>query len=678
MGIGMNFCLPPPTAIPTGSFVIEFLQRVDAQSLITVPSILEDICLIANNVGVDLLSKLQFVAFGGGQLKPFVGEKLAYSNVRLLNHYGTTESGPLAPIFVPDAHYDYRYFRLRSDIDLRLDVEGMSEDGLRLYKLTTRPFGWGTTFEIQDRLVNSLAHPETDFNAVGRKDDMIVLATGEKALPGILENSLLEDERIRAAIAFGEGEFEIGVIVQPSTDALFEQKDLFMESLWREIQRINEFMDAHARISSKEAILIVPASVSLPRSDKGSLMRKEVHKMFRTRIKEVYEQLDDRMCGGAANTFDMCRVEEDLKDMVQSLLGSNFLQEDLSYDADLFELGMDSLQALRLRRLIASALPISADLGKTSRLPRDFIYTHSTISKLAQAIRQPQLVVVSSPISEHDLDQLVDQMAVPASPLKQPIGGHVILLTGATGGLGANLVAHLAELPTVARIICLNRPGSHGDPLNRQLESLSAKGISLEPQATSKIEVLAVDSAATNFGLSKSSYKNLENTMTHTIHVAWPMDFKRQLSSFHSSFRSLHNLVLLSRHAHYARPWIKPRLLFASSIATVGQCLGNIGEVMVPETPMSDSSSANNIGYAKAKLVCERMLERAATDFATEIDVSFIRIGQISGSTVSGFWNKNEHFAALVKTSQSIGKLPELHGVSYNILPVSDTCGRSC
>ena len=42
-----------------------------------------------------------------------------------------------------------------------------------------------------------------------------------------------------------------------------------------------------------EAILIILAFVSLPESEKSAPMLKEVHKMFHTGIKEVYEQLDD-------------------------------------------------------------------------------------------------------------------------------------------------------------------------------------------------------------------------------------------------------------------------------------------------------------------------------------------------------------------------------------------------
>ena len=60
----------------------------------TVPSILEE--LIDDAVGVQSLAQLDFVAFGGGSLKPAVGHGLAAAGISLLNHHGTAESGPLA------------------------------------------------------------------------------------------------------------------------------------------------------------------------------------------------------------------------------------------------------------------------------------------------------------------------------------------------------------------------------------------------------------------------------------------------------------------------------------------------------------------------------------------------------------------------------------------------------
>ena len=64
----------------------------------TVPSIFDE---IIHDAGGANLAELDLVAFGGGNIKPPVGHGLASAVVKQLNHFGTTDSGPLAPIFFP-------------------------------------------------------------------------------------------------------------------------------------------------------------------------------------------------------------------------------------------------------------------------------------------------------------------------------------------------------------------------------------------------------------------------------------------------------------------------------------------------------------------------------------------------------------------------------------------------
>ena len=78
---------------------------------------------------------------------------------------------------------------------------------------------------------------------------------------------------------------------------------------------------------------------------------------------------------------------------VSAIVAENLEQEgkQLSVDEDLFtSLGADSLTASRVRSVLAGALTSSVErLKKTSAaavLPADFVYTHSTIARLAEAL----------------------------------------------------------------------------------------------------------------------------------------------------------------------------------------------------------------------------------------------------------------------------------------------------
>ena len=625
----------------------------------TVPSVLEDISLLPEDAGIMALRDLDFVAFGGGLLKPLVGEKLAGGGVALLNHYGATEVGALSPIFVPKSElkYDFRYFRLRKDYDLEtLQVSAPSENDIR-YKLVTHPFGWNRSFEILDQLIRNPNAPERDFNAIGRKDDMIVLATGEKVLPNILETLLSESEWCKVAVAFGQSQLEIGVLVEPQESLSLRDYDQFKNKIWPTIEEANKRIDAHARISSRNAILVVGSDKTIPRSDKGSVMRKEVYERFKEDIDQVYKDLENSALGGSLDLLDLDQLEKGIKDLIQERLDWKVASDSWAEDEDLFELGMDSLQAMQLRRLlIACGPPSLVDKTTSEPLPRDFVYQNSSVVKLASALRG---------VESSEGDDAIENFTRLYSTISNQ-DGAVILLTGSTGSLGSHLLTHLVMMPTVTRVICLNRApltGKTSDPQERLLKSVQSKGIVLSESASSKIEVIQTDLATPLLGLSSAKHDDICERVTHILHNAWPMDFNRRLSSFDTQFRILRSLIQLAVSASIVQRTIRPRLLFVSSIAVVGKYPTVHKERAVPEIPMVDGSCTNDFGYARAKLVCEKIVENAGRVHGHEIDTMYVRVGQMTGAAGSGYWSTAEHFPALVKSSQLVSALPDLKGV---------------
>ena len=604
------------------------------------------------------LASLQFVAFGGGPLKPSVGQNLVAGGVKVLNHYGSTESGPIAPFFVPKPGYDWHYFRLRKDMNMRLERGPLLEDGLQSYTLITRPFGWTTDFIFQDQLIGNPQNPTSDFSAIGRNDDLIVLANGEKVTPRILETMLFESHFVKSAVAFGDGQFELGVIIQPSLSLAVEEYPNFKSSCWPIILEAGELMDGHARISSKEAIIVAPSGMNLPRSDKGSIMRKEVYQMFETEIAAVYRALDNSDVDSCAVHLDVNNLENDLKAMIQTRLIWRVQAEAWTIDDDLFDLGMDSLQAVQLRRFILSSIPnLPSAAPKAERVPRDFVYQNPTVAQLAAALK------ASARLSSNDssIDHLVEQFSFKTDTA--PEVGAVVLMTGGTGSLGSCLLAHLASLSNVARVICLNRSNRISNAYVRQLEALKTNRITIEPEAWSKIEIFQTDTALPLLGLKETEYTHIKERVTHILHSAWPMDFKRKLLSFKAQFQIIQNLLDLARDAHSIHPLVRPKLLFVSSVAVVGQYPRVKKETIVPEVAMEDERCTNDIGYAKAKLVCEKILEKAARDHGERFEIIYVRVGQMSGSKKSWNWNTDEHLAALFKSSQAVGSLPRLEGV---------------
>ena len=87
-------------------------------------------------------------------------------------------------------------------------------------------------FELQDLLIRNPGSFQLDCTTFGRNDDLLVLAIGEKVASVIHETQLTESDVVKSAVAFGEGQVEIGVIVEPAELISQSYQELFMSSLW--------------------------------------------------------------------------------------------------------------------------------------------------------------------------------------------------------------------------------------------------------------------------------------------------------------------------------------------------------------------------------------------------------------------------------------------------------------
>lgn len=653
LSIGKPFLIPAASVIPTAASTLALLCGSRARSLMTVPSILEDLLHLPDSVGTAALIALDFVAVGGGPMKAAVGEALVATGVKLLNHMGATEIGAIAPIFIPGADYDWHYLKLRCDIGLRLDP---AADGSGLYQLTGRPFGWGVDFPVQDLLRCNPAQPTTQFVILGRADDLLVLATGEKVLPRQLELAVANDALVREAVAFGDGRFNVGLIVEAAIAVdVGDHREVasFVDAIWPAVEAGNEFTDAHAKVVAKSMIIVTTVEhKALARTDKGSLIRSTIVQAFAGEIDEAYRRSEeDEVDGMPAAQGDGIRAW--LRGLVAGVL--RLADAEWSDQDDVFELGMDSLQATVLRRKIAAA--ISKSGGDGARLLPDFIFTFPTIARMLQFLTYGADTAAGS--REDRIKAMALKYTTSVGALS-PAGGAVVLLTGSTGSLGSFLLAQLAALPHVARVICLNRRG--GNLPQRQKRALERGGIVIPPLHWAKVAVHEADLKAVGFGLPAAVYDSLK-AATHIVHNAWPMDFHRSLESFEPHFQATRNLIALALAAHAADCRNVPRILFTSSVAVVGRYPALHGTGPIPEVPMPEPNVTDHFGYPEAKWVCEQMLGEAQRIYGGQLETSIVRVGQLVGSESSGAWSPKEHFPSMLKSAQTIGSLPAVQGV---------------
>lgn len=76
--------------------------------------------------------------------------------------------------------------------------------------------------------------------------------------------------------------------------------------------------------------------------------------MFDKQIRSVYDKLQ-QAASDARGPLNLDNLEQDLRDLVQECLGSRAPITDWTVEESLFDLGIDSLQALQIRRVLLSA-----------------------------------------------------------------------------------------------------------------------------------------------------------------------------------------------------------------------------------------------------------------------------------------------------------------------------------
>jgi thioester reductase-like protein/acyl carrier protein len=251
----------------------------------------------------------------------------------------------------------------------------------------------------------------------------------------------------------------------------------------------------------------------------------------------------------------------------------------------------------------------------------------------------------------------------------------VVLVTGASGSLGGHLVDHIAQLPDVKTVVCLNRQ-NHAEPYIRQQKAMRDKGIRSFDKIKPKLLVIQTDSSKPMFGLPAKEYENLVCSVTHLVHNAWPMSAKRALAGFESQFQIMRNLIdfacdVVSRRSSDD---FKFSFQMVSSIGVVGHygLEGYDGKTrtLVPEERFGIDAVLPN-GYGDAKWGCERMLEETLHKHPSQFRTMAVRLGQIAGSKTSGYWNPMEHFGFLIKSSQTLNALPDVDGTVF-WTPVND------
>lgn len=220
-----------------------------------------------------------------------------------------------------------------------------------------------------------LKHPTLEaYKYYARLDDTIVLVNGEKVNPLDMEGRVRQHDAISEAVIFGSGKTSIGLIVVRSEEAAEMSDEEVVRAIWPSVAKAQETMPAYGQLS-KDMVLVLPADAHYPRTDKGTAIRQAFYRNFSDLIDNAYEAED-------AVSGSLTMPEEELRTFIRQQLRSLLPLKDqnvLSDDADVFGLGMDSLQATQLRSALTKTLNTNG-----CKLGVNVAFEYPTITQLAR------------------------------------------------------------------------------------------------------------------------------------------------------------------------------------------------------------------------------------------------------------------------------------------------------
>ena len=662
----------------TSQNLIEAMSVARPELVCAVPYVLK---LLAEKAeGIQTLARAKLVLYAGSSCPDDLGNRLVAEGVNLVANYGATETGQIMTSFRPQSDNEWQYMRLHrpvADHTLMDEIapgvfECVGLDGLPSKGPSNSKPPYSTknpcnSFRTADLFTR---HPDPRksnyYKYLSRLDDRITLVNGEKVLPIPIEGRIREEELVREAVVFGFEHTVPGVLIFRSSEHGLNLSDQeFLDEVWPAVEAANIRAETFSRVP-KDLVVIKAADVTYPRTDKGTFIRGQVYQSCAEDIARAYKQFD----GGREQAGGLQLSISELQVWLLSMFRNELRIPLPDITTDIFSAGVDSLQTTRIWRLIKKEL----DLGEAGQvLSQNIVFEKATVKALASYLYGLRTGEVAT--EEDDEIEVMQQLIEKYSSFTQHFptaakrpDGEVVIVTGATGNLGAFVVAELLSRPSVAEVWALVRASGQASAGARVMKSLEIRNINLTDKQLSKLHALPSDLSDPNLGIQSHDLERLLSSVTCVIHSAWAVNFNLGVRSFEQQhIQGTYNLMNFCLRSHLPLP---ASFFFCSSVSTAS---GTPKPAVIPERAIEDLRYSQATGYGRSKLVTEHIVRNAMK--STNLHARVLRIGQLSGDTQSAIWNDTEAIALMIRSALTVKALPALHE-RPSWLPV-DSCAAA-
>lgn len=308
--------------------------------------------------------------------------------------------------------------------------------------------------------------------------------------------------------------------------------------------------------------------------------------------------------------------------------------------------GLDSVSALEI---VAALEPLA---GRP--LPDWLVAECPTLEALVQALERTEDPPALTSTDDAGRALIADDLQLPddirpsrGAPLRP---ARHILLTGATGFLGAFVLAELVQT-TQATVHCLIRtgPGVQGSRIQLNLERYGL----WDPALRERITVVVGDVTMPRFGLDAAAYRALAGVVDAVYHAAGDISWVQPYAALRET--NVAGTVEVLRFAATARA---KSVEFVSSLSV---CYATGGPSSVDErTDMLPFVHDLALGYAKSKLVAESLVREAMARGQT---ARIYRPSVIVGDSATGAANLDDIVSLLLKGCIEMAAAPDLDWV---------------
>lgn len=315
-----------------------------------------------------------------------------------------------------------------------------------------------------------------------------------------------------------------GAILEPSAPLVpYTTKTVsaYLDVVWPHIfDHVNPILPQHSRLV-RSLVLVAKPDKAMLRTDKGTVKVKLTLAMYEEEIEQAYQAMED----GEGLELGMPQsgfLPEDVNALRRFLRAAvaNVLHHAVGDEDDLFDAGLDSLLAIRVRSSIVSAIRRS---GRSAHVSRNVVYSYPTISSLVHFL---QTALASDSEAGHSEDihiqiertiaEFTANLPYHQSPSTSSMtldSGAVYAVTGTTGSLGSFYISLLLREPDVHKVYLLNRSSKSATVEQRQKDSFLDKGLDYgvvdQAIANGRAVYLEIDLSRKDLGLSQKAYKQV-------------------------------------------------------------------------------------------------------------------------------------------------------------------------